>query len=224
MNTQTETKTSISAEQLGGQLGSTPEANTAGTSAVVPRGVKRELRQEKSTDGLSVRDIVLVAVLLAAGAVLKLTVGSVFTSMGMKPNFIIAMYCLAIILVRPKVVQAIIIGLLAGLICQIPLLNATPLLNIPSEVLGALVCGLLIKVPMRLGDKLDLNPLVNTFFSTVVSGGVFAFLAVYINVMSTGGDLFVALAAYVAIVLGTAVFNCILVQILALPLTKVLKR
>ena len=32
--------------------------------------------------------------------------------------------------------QALVIGLLAGLICQI-LLNATPLLNIPSEVLLA---------------------------------------------------------------------------------------
>lgn len=114
--------------------------------------------------------------------------------------------------------------LLAGLICQIPLLNATPLLNIPSEVLGALACGLLIKVPLRIGGKLDLNPLVNTFVSTVVSGGTFALLSVYINVVSTGGDVMVALATYAAIVFGTATFNCILVQVLAMPLKKVLKR
>ena len=106
-----------------------------------------------------------MAVLLAAGAVLKLTVGSLLSSMGMKPNFIIAMYCLAIIIVRPTVAQSLVIGLLAGLVCQVPMLNATPLLNIPSELLGALVCGLLIKVPMRIGGKLDLNPLVNTFVS-----------------------------------------------------------
>lgn len=48
------------------------------------------------------RDLILIAVLLAAGAVLKLTVSSFFSFAGMKPNFIIAMYCLAIILVRPK--------------------------------------------------------------------------------------------------------------------------
>ena len=155
---------------------------------------------------------------------LKLTVGSLLSSMGMKPNFIIAMYCLAIILTKPKLGQALIIGLLAGLICQIPLLNATPLLNIPSEVLGALACGLLIKVPMRIGGKFDLNPLVNTFISTVVSGGTFALLSVYINVVSTGGDVMVALATYAAIVFGTATFNCILVQVLAMPLKKVLKR
>lgn len=185
-----------------------------------PRTVAASARRE----GLSTRDIILVAVLLAAGAVLKLTVGSLLSSMGMKPNFIIAMYCLAIIIVRPTVAQSLVIGLLAGLVCQVPMLNATPLLNIPSELLGALVCGLLIKVPMRIGGKLDLNPLVNTFVSTLISGGVFAFLSVYINVMSTGDDLMVALAAYAAIVLGTATFNAVLVQVLAMPLKKVLKR
>ena len=128
---------------------------TAG-EASAPR--KREVAAAPSRAGLSTQDLILIAVLLAAGAVLKLTVGSLLSSMGMKPNFIIAMYCLAIILTRPKLGQALVIGLLAGLICQIPLLNATPLLNIPSEVLGALACGLLIKVPLRIGGKLDLNP------------------------------------------------------------------
>ena len=189
---------------------------TAG-EASAPR--KREVAAAPSRAGLSTQDLILIAVLLAAGAVLKLTVGSLLSSMGMKPNFIIAMYCLAIILTRPKLGQALVIGLLAGLICQIPLLNATPLLNIPSEVLGAL-----IKVPLRIGGKLDLNPLVNTFVSTVVSGGTFALLSVYINVVSTGGDVMVALATYAAIVFGTATFNCILVQVLAMPLKKVLKR
>ena len=194
---------------------------TVGTPRqAAPRTVAAPARRE----GLSTRDIILVAVLLAAGAVLKLTVGSLLSSMGMKPNFIIAMYCLAIVIVRPTVAQSLVIGLLAGLVCQVPMLNATPLLNIPSELLGALACGLLIKVPMRIGGKLDLNPLVNTFVSTLISGGVFAFLSVYINVMSTGGDLMVALAAYAAIVLGTATFNAVLVQVLAMPLKKVLKR
>ena len=198
-----------------------PQTATAG-EASAPR--KREVAAAPSRAGLSTQDLILIAVLLAAGAVLKLTVGSLLSSMGMKPNFIIAMYCLAIILTRPKLGQALVIGLLAGLICQIPLLNATPLLNIPSEVLGALACGLLIKVPLRIGGKLDLNPLVNTFVSTVVSGGTFALLSVYINVVSTGGDVMVALATYAAIVFGTATFNCILVQVLAMPLKKVLKR
>lgn len=193
------------------------------TSAVsaAPRVVSSASAKQGSLDASS---LVLVAVLLAAGAVLKLTVGSLLASMGMKPNFIIAMYCLAIILVRPRIGQAAAIGLLAGALCQIPMLNATPLLNIPSELLGALACGLLIKAPLRIGGKVDANPLVTTFISTLVSGGAFAVLSVYINVVSTGGDVMVALAAYGAIVLGTATFNALLVQMLVPPLRKVLKR
>ena len=61
---------------------------------------------EKKTDTLDTSALILVAVLLAAGAILKLTLGSVLSFAGMKPNFIIAMYCLAILLVRPKPVQA----------------------------------------------------------------------------------------------------------------------
>ena len=194
------------------------------TAGVAGQARKREVTAARTSAGLSIQDIILIAVLLAAGAVLKLTVGSLLSSMGMKPNFIIAMYCLAIVLVRPKVGQALIIGLLAGLVCQIPLLNATPLLNIPSEVLGALACGLLVKVPMRIEGKLDLNPFVNTFVSTVISGGTFALLSIYINVVSTGGDAMVALTTYAAIVLGTATFNAFLVQVLVIPLRKVLKR
>ena len=52
--------------------------------------------------GFAVQDLILVAVLIAAGAVLKLTVSSFLTFAGMKPNFMIAMYCLAIILTKPK--------------------------------------------------------------------------------------------------------------------------
>jgi hypothetical protein len=102
---------------------------------------KREMTLEKKSK-FSISDLILVAVLLAAGAVLKLCVGSVINFFGMKPNFIIAMYCLAIMLIRPDktgtaVVQAAIIGILAGAICQF--LPGTPWLNFISELLGA-VC------------------------------------------------------------------------------------
>lgn len=183
-------------------------------------GAKREVRAQEAKEGMSIQDLILVAVLLAAGAVLKLTVASFFSFAGMKPNFIIAMYCLAIILVRPNVGQAVIIGLLAGLICQIPMLNATPWVNIPSEMLGALACGLLIKVPMKAG-KLDLNPLVTTFLSTVVSGYTFALI---VGVGLSGLPLLATLATYAVMVFGTALFNCILVAVLTVPLRAVLKR
>lgn len=182
---------------------------------------RKRIVVEREREGLSVRDLILVAVLLAAGAVLKLTVSSFLSFGGMKPNFIIAMYCLAIILVRPKLAQAIVIGLIAGLICQIPMLAATPYVNIPSEVLGALACGLLIRIPLKIGGKLDLNPLVTTFLSTVVSGYTFAII---VGVVLNGLSLPVTLVTYAVMVFGTATINCILVAVLAMPLRRVFER
>lgn len=190
----------------------------AQNSAPATGGTLRDVTKEDEK-GLSVRDLILIAVLLAAGAVLKLTVSSFLSFGGMKPNFMIAMYCLAIILVRPKAGQAAIIGLLTGLISQIPMLNATPWVNLASETLGAMICGLLILVPMKIG-KLDLQPLVATFLSTVVSGYTFALIVGSLN----GLDLGAIIITYAVMVFGTATVNCILVEILALPLGKVLKR
>ncbi len=176
---------------------------------------KRTVKTE-TTKGLSIQDLILIAVLLAAGAVLKLFVGSVINFFGMKPNFIIASYCLAILLVRPKLLECAVIGLLAGAICQF--LPGTPYLNFISELLGAVAMYFMIRVPFRFG-KLDLNPLLATFVSTVISGGSFVVCLFVLMHMETSG-----LVAYIPIVLGTAAIGGVLVQLLYLPLKKVLKR
>ena len=191
------------------------ESTTAATAQ--KRTVVTESQQKA---GLTTQDLILIAVLLAAGAVLKLTVASFLSFAGMKPNFVIAMYCLAIILTRPKIGQAVLIGLLAGIMCQIPMLNATPLVNIPSEILGALACGLLIHVPLKIGGKVDINPIITTFLSTVVSGYTFAIIVGMMN----GLELPVIFVTYAVMVFGTATFNAILVQILTPLLRKVLKK
>ena len=176
---------------------------------------KRVVKTEAGK-GLAVRDLILVAVLLAAGAVLKLFVGSVVNFFGMKPNFIIASYCLAILLVRPRLAECAVIGLLAGAICQF--LPGTPWLNFISELLGAVAMFFMIRVPFRFG-KLDLNPLLSTFVSTVISGGSFVICLFVFMHMETSG-----LVAYVPIVLGTAAIGSVLVQLLYLPLRKGLKQ
>lgn len=181
---------------------------------------KRAVVGTEQGKGLTTQDLILIAVLLAAGAVLKLTVASFLSFAGMKPNFVIAMYCLATILTRPNVGQSLVIGLLAGIMCQIPMLNATPLVNIPSEMLGALACGLLVHVPMKIAGKADINPFVNTFLSTVVSGYTFAVIVGLMN----GLALPVVFVTYAVMVFGTALFNSVLVQILTPLLRKVLKR
>lgn len=183
------------------------------------RNMADQIKREIVTDnqkGFDVSALILVAVLLAAGAVLKLTVGSFVNFFGMKPNFIIAMYCLAILLVRPNLGQAAIIGLIAGGVCQ--LLPGTPYLNFISEFLGAITMAALIRVPMKFG-RANLQTVISTFVATVVSGGVFT-LCLFVFLGADASSL----VAYVPIVLATALINCVIVQALYLPLRKVLKK
>lgn len=187
---------------------------------------KRTIATDQKKDGLSVRDLILVAVLIAAGAVLKLTVSSFLNFAGMKPNFMIAMYCLAIILTRPKIYQSVVIGLLVGLVSQIPMLNATPLVNIASEMVGALVCGILVTVLAKAArdSKTCQNvifPIVITFISTVFSGYTFAMI---VGVAVVHLDPLAVFGVYAVMVLGTATMNAVLAAILTPVLRAVLKR
>ena len=188
-------------------------------------GQKRTITAAEEAKGFSTRDLILIAVLLAAGAVLKLTVSSFLTFAGMKPNFMIAMYCLAIILTRPKIYQAGIIGLITGFISQIPMLNATPLVNIASELVGALVCGILLAAFLRVarGNASLQNvvfPFVITFVATVCSGYVFALI---VGSAMNGLPAAAVFVTYAVMVLGTATLNAILVAILTPILKKALK-
>jgi hypothetical protein len=181
---------------------------------------KREMKKE-NTSGFSISDLILVAVLLAAGAVLKLLVGSVVNFFGMKPNFIIAMYCLAILLLRPAklstaVGQAVIIGILAGAICQF--FPGTPWLNFISELLGAVCMALLIRLPMKIG-KVDLTAAIATFLSTLVSGSTFVACLFLLLEAATKSFAF-----YAPLVLFTALINAVIVQLLYVPLKAVLKK
>lgn len=188
-------------------------------------GKKRTVIADQEKKGFSTRDLILIAVLLAAGAVLKLTVSSFLTFAGMKPNFMIAMYCLAIILTRPKVYQAGVIGLITGFISQIPMLNATPLVNIASELVGALVCGILLAAFLRVAKNNNtmqniVFPFIITFIATVFSGYTFALI---VGCAMNGMPVVAVLVTYAVMVLGTAVLNSILVAILTPILKKALK-
>ena len=177
---------------------------------------ERTLSEKAEKKGFSISDLILVAVLIAAGAVLKLVAGSVINFFGMKPNFIIAMYCLAIALIRPKLPGAAIIGLITGAVCQF--LPGTPWINFISELLGAVCMCLLLKSRLKL-SKANLQIAIFTFISTVVSGGSYT-VCLFIFTGATASGL----VAYVPIVLCTALLNSIIVQVLYLPLKKILKK
>ena len=182
--------------------------------------VKREMKNETVQKGFSVADLILVAILLAAGAVLKYFVGSLLNVAGMKPNFIIAMYCLAILLIRPKVPQAAVIGLISGVICQFA--PGTPFINIGSELVGAVVMVLLMKLPLQLG-KINLRPVVCTFLATISSG--FAFIGLQYLMLAAGLDVTATpVLAFLPVIFGTALINSIIVQALYLPLRYTVKK
>jgi hypothetical protein len=192
----------------------TLETETARSTVVDPQ--TKRVVVEQARRGFQVKDLVLIAILLAAGLVLKMAAGTVFTFGGMKPNFMIAMYCLAILLTRPKLYQGIIIGLMTGILCQ--LATAVPLVNLVSEPVAGLVCSLLVMLPLQLG-KFDARPLTCTFLTTVVSGYIFASIVVFM----TGAAIGTLFTFYAVMVFGTAFFNCVIVQVLYIPLKKALK-
>ena len=173
----------------------------------------------ESKNQFSIANLILLALLLAAGAVLRIF-SSGFAILGMKPNFMIAMYCLAILLIRPKLGGCAVVGLLAGALCQVS--TPSPYINLISELLGAVVMGLLIRVPMHIrvkGKVLDLSPLVTTFCATFASGAAFVVCLFAFYRATTAG-----LVAYAPIVFFTALINCVIVQILYVPVRLALKK
>jgi hypothetical protein len=179
---------------------------------------KRVILREKKA-GLTISDVILVGVLLAVGAVLKFFVGSMF-NIGMKPNFIIAMYCLAILLIKPKFIEAIFIGIIAGAICQV--FPGTPYINIISEPIGAVIMAVLVYLPLKVGG-FSLKPIIGTFLSTLASG--FTFLGILYAAFYAGANVdTMPFGAFIVLILGTAVINAVIVQLLYIPLKHALGR
>ena len=183
------------------------------------RTVEKRYVPQTRREGLkNIRNLILLGVLLAAGVVLKMVLASSFAVM--KPNFVIAMYCLSIILIKPTVLEGATIGLLAGVLCQF--FPGTPYINIVSELAGATVMTLLFKLPMRI-KKFDLHPTVATFLSTLASG--FCYVGVMYLAFYSGASITpTPLGVFMGIIFGTAAINAIIVQALALPLGAALNR
>jgi energy-coupling factor transport system ATP-binding protein len=169
------------------------------------------------------KDIAIVGILLAIGAILRYFLAMLHTPL--TPNMIIAFYCLAIILIRPRMLQAFGIGLVAGALSMVISSSMFPPGNLISEPVGALACFLLYAA-MR--DRTSFAPTVTTFIATLASGFTFAAVAI-IAIGATylakyNGDMMAFVAVFVPIVVITAVFNAIIVQLLYTPSSRVLLR
>ena len=169
------------------------------------------------------KDIAIVGILLAIGAILRYFLAMLHTPL--TPNMIIAFYCLAIILIQPKVYEALGIGFVAGVISMLISSSMFPPANLISEPVGALVCFGLYAV---MKSRTKLAPTVTTFLATLASGFTFAAIAI-VFVGATiltkyHGNLMEFVVVFVPIVVITAVFNAVIVQILHIPASRVLVR
>jgi len=172
---------------------------------------------ESTTKHLTTRDIILTGILLAAGAVIRMF----FPKLPVTPNFIIAMYCLAILLVRPGLGQALAIGIVAAILSQLTSGSPVPFLNFVSEPIGCLACYLLSRPRYRVPIAgYSLKPALVTFLSTLASGVTFVLILSFILMSQGKGAKYVMI---LSVVVPTAIANTVITQLAYEPLRRVLR-
>ena len=167
---------------------------------------------------LDLKALTLYAILLAAGFVLNLTVSKFFSGLTggfLSPEFIIAAFCLEILIIKPNIGQAAVIGLLAGVVIQITASVKGP--DLIAEPVAAVVMALLVSALSDSKVK-GLLPLVGTFVVTFISGIIYA---VIFSFLIMKNPAFVGVMA--PVVAATGVANAIIVAALHLPIKKALK-
>ena len=184
------------------------EVNTADTETGSAEQAPRVVAVSKNAGVLDVTSLVLVAVLIAAGFILNLTVGKAISAIGIGPEFIISSFCLAILLLKPNAVQSFVIGLIAATVIQ--LTTSVPGADFVAEGVAF--------TKSALADK-PVMPAIGSFVTTLISGLIFA--AIAIPAKGATIELFYVM---LPVIVGTAFFNAIVVQVLAAPLKKVLGR
>jgi len=161
------------------------------------------------------RWVAVTALLLAMGTILRLVSPSLG---GITPNWTIAMYCIAINLIRPSLKQAIGIGLVAGAIGAVTSKSAFPYGNFASEVVGAVICTVLVSLPVRTAiGRLDLRPAICGALSTFASGFTFVTLLKFVLAL----PLNVYLYAMLPVVLAVAAVNTVITQMLYFPARRI---
>lgn len=181
-----------------------------------PSGTARDVAAAER-GGLDIKSLVLLAVLLAAGFILNFTVGKAISTISggaIAPEFIISAFCLAILVIRPSVPQALIIGLISAAVIQVT--TTSPGIDFVAEGVAAIVMALIVMAGMRTAAK-AVTPVVGTFVTTFLSG--FIFMLIKMALMGFATELAAVMMPVIAL---TAVFNAILVGALYLPIKKAL--
>jgi ATPase components of various ABC-type transport systems, contain duplicated ATPase len=169
------------------------------------------------------RDIALVGILLAAGAIARYI--SLFIPGAIVANLTIAFYCLAIILVVPKFKETLGIGVVAGIICAVFSHSVFPLGNLISEPIGAFVCLAVYKLIKNKAKFLA--PGITTAIATPASGFSFIIITCLVMIATTGAAVSTMISfaiSLVPIVLGATLVNTLIVQVIAMPAESVMQK
>ena len=173
------------------------------TSAATPAQTARTVTAPTTHLG-ELSSLVLLAVLLGAALILNMTVGNALAMTGIKPQFIIAAYSLAILLTRASFGQSVLFALIAAAVTQLS--TSVPGANFVSETIAALVMAALIRTNLTVAGK-SVTPLVASFVTTLVSGAIFAVLGTVLM-----GAALPTVLVKVPMVLSVAVFNAVFIQ------------
>ena len=168
------------------------------------------------------KDIAIVGILLAVGVILRFFMA--LLELPMTPNVIIAFYCLSIVLIRPKIHEVVLIGLVGAALSFLVSSSIFRPANFISEPLGALVC---FGVYMMTQNRMQLAPAVTTFLATLVSGvsfAIIALVAVTQGIVITKATVAGLVTTFIPIIIVTAIVNAIIVQLLFIPSNRVLMR
>ena len=117
------------------------------TATAQPRTVQTADRGK-----LDVRALVLLAILLAAGFILNFTVGKAVSSISggmISPEFIISAFCLTILVVRPNIGQALVIGLISAAVIQIT--TTSPFVDFAAEGIAAMLMAVIVNAAAKDG-------------------------------------------------------------------------
>ena len=165
---------------------------------------------EVQKTGGQTRWITITALFLTIGVILRM----VSPNIGLiTPNWLIAMYCLAILIVRPTLPKALGIGIVAGVVSVATSKAIFPWANLVSEPVGCIVCALLINLLVRKENVRFGVPAIVALISTLASG--LTFVTVTKIVMSI--PLQVYIFTMLPVVLAVAAVNCIVAQVLYFP-------
>ena len=162
--------------------------------------------------GLDIQSLVLLAVLLAAGFILNFTAGKAISAVSggaIAPEFIVSAFCLAILVIRPTIPQALVIGLISAAVIQIT--TSSPGIDFVAEGIAAVAMASIVNVGARMPAR-NLVPVVGTFTTTFLSGMIF--MVIKMALMGFAGELAAVMTPVVTV---TAVFNAILVGALYQP-------